>query len=96
MAQGKEVQPLANTTGTGAQTAVRFNITLELAGTLVVDISATGSVELQGRISPDAPWVVLATVNTAGATSTNIARMFPEMRANVTANTGTIRVWVLG
>jgi len=93
MNTGKAPQLLANTTGTGAQTAVVLPVGFDVAGSAQVEVTATGTVEIQGRLGPDAPWVVFNTISASGIT--NMARVWPEMRANITANTGTIRVWVM-
>lgn len=100
MLTGKNVQKLASLTGaaTGAQAAVNFQLGPDVAGTAVVLFSGTGSVMIQGRISPEAPWVDLIAAAITEATDSavaTLARVLPEMRANVTANSANCDVWVM-
>lgn len=93
---GKNVIKICDTAGTGTQPAFQFQLGFDVGGVHEVEITATGSVTLEGRLSPDAPWAQIAGPTTSpGASSLLIQRAYPEMRANVTANTGTIRVWVM-
>lgn len=93
---GKNVQKVCDTTGTGIQAAASFQLGPDVAGTLVSNITATGSFTIEVRISPEAPWATLGSaISTVGASITNMARAFPEMRINVSANTGTIQVWIM-
>lgn len=90
---------------TGAQAAFPFQLGPSLGCAVQVQFGGTGSVTLEGRASPDAPWVTLQLElgTPAAATVTEatdgvllaILRAAPEMRANVTANSTTCDVWVM-
>lgn len=94
MLHGKNVQKACDTAGTGIQTEVEYQLGPDNAATLVASFSATGSFTVEVQIAPDAPWVTLgAAVTTTSVV--NLARCFPRYRINVSANTGTIRVWIM-
>lgn len=69
----------------------RFNtrpVQVQLVGT-------SGSVRLQGRNAPDAPWVDLGTAFTASGVQA--IQLMAQVRANVTAiSAATIDMWVDG
>lgn len=50
--------------------------------TFQLTIATTATVNLEGRLAPDQPWVVIATYTVSTA---DRAAKFPEMRFNVTA-----------
>lgn len=54
-----------------------------------VVISAAATVKIQGRAATDLPWVDVKEYTADGA---DAVAMFPEMRASVTGNTGTVTV----
>jgi len=54
-----------------------------------VVISAAATVSIQGRAAADLPWVEVKEYTASGA---DPVAMFPEMRASVTLNTGTVTV----
>lgn len=61
-------------------------------GIVQFEITGTATVALEGRCTPLAPWVVIASFTASGAQA--IAQ-FPQMRGNVTAYTnGAISGWL--
>ena len=52
-----------------------------------VNETAAGTVTLQGRMSSDLPWVTVATTT---GTVDALVQIWPEMRADLTGNTGTV------
>lgn len=55
------------------------------------DITGTATLCVKGRVSPDAPWVVLASRSTSGAV---VVPAFPEMIVECTAYTsGNVKAW---
>lgn len=56
-----------------------------------INISATGSVLVEGRISADAPW---ATIETVTASKIQPAYGLAQIRCTITANTGTVSAFV--
>lgn len=101
MNTGKNVRQLCkDAAGTGVQTPpgetlafVTYQLGLDVSGSAQVSISATATVAIEGRIDPLAPWVPLGSTSTAGFL--NLTRVMPQMRANISANTGTVSVWVM-
>lgn len=63
-------------------------------GLFQIDIaSGTATVVLQGRLDDNADWDTLATLSADGASQT--VRLYPLMRANVTAISGaTVSAWL--
>jgi hypothetical protein len=80
-----------------------FPITAKFDEDGVVQVSTTNSptVRIQGRASPEAPWINIV-LNAAGDTSTTTAGgyftlpLFPEMRASVTAGVANavVDIWM--
>lgn len=96
MNTGKNVQKVCDTAGTGLQPEVEFQPGPDNAATLQAQFTSTGSFELQIQIAPDAPWIVFGSAITqATPQPVNLARAFLRYRINVTANAGTIRVWIM-
>ncbi len=97
--QGRVVHKIAALTAaaTGAQAAFLFQLGPDVGCTLQVQFSGTGSVTLEGRLSPDAPWVTLNASITEATDGAMVAvvRGAPEMRANVTANSANVDVWLM-
>jgi hypothetical protein len=60
-------------------------------GRCQVEITAAATVKIQGRIAVTAPWVDLKTYTASGA---DVVALFPEMRIDVTGNTGTVNGWL--
>lgn len=97
MLSGKTIVKICDTAGTGAQPAVAFQPGAADQGVIQAQFTATGSFGFEVRLDPDAPWVQLgAAITEATAQPIIVNRAYPQMRINVTANTGTIRVWAQG
>lgn len=60
-------------------------------GTFQAKVTAAATVKLQGRLSPDADWVDIATVTASGIT---VVALCPLMRVNVSGNTGIVYAWL--
>lgn len=98
MLHGKNVQKIADVSGgaIGAQPGFQFQLGSDVGGSLVIEFGTTGSVMLEGRISPDAPWVDLFTTNqTEPSKGVAVGRVYPEMRLQIDANGSTIKAWVM-
>jgi len=96
MNSGKSTTKVCDTISTGAQTGFDFQLGPDVGGSAEVEITATGSVVVQGRMDSSLPWVDLTSAAaTPGGNFLNINRVMPQMRANISANSGTIRVWIL-
>lgn len=81
---------LANAvSGTGAQTLKNTNAASPVEGVAHADPSSTSTVVIQGRVPPCAGWVDIATLTNGDA---KIVAIFPQMRANISANAGTVTV----
>lgn len=52
-----------------------------------VTVTVAGTVTLQGRLSSDLPWVTVATTTSTAAA---LVQIWPEMRATLTGNTGSV------
>lgn len=53
-------------------------------------LSGAATVLLEGAFDPNGPWYQ---IDTASANSFKVVTMFPHMRMNATANTGTVSAW---
>ena len=95
MNPGHNVQRAATLTGgaTGAQTEVTFQLGPKAGAIVQLQLGTTGTIRVQGRLDPDAPWADLTTDITASGI-TAIAAACPQMRINVTANGGTLNAWL--
>lgn len=95
--QGRNVQQLANTAGTGAQASAVFQLGPDVGASMQVELAATATLTLEGRMDPNAAWATLAinpgTANASGQYA--ITRAMPEMRVNISASTGNVKVWVM-
>ncbi|NRA98170.1 MAG: hypothetical protein HRU14_18405 [Planctomycetes bacterium] len=79
-------------TTSAAETGSAFQTLFERRGgyrALQADISAAGTVTVEGRNAPDMEWVTLATFTSTGAEMVATMR---EFRASVAGNTGTVKV----
>lgn len=70
------------------------------AALVVLASAALASFTLEGRISPEAPWVSIMTADTsfsggAGQKLVAIAQALPEMRLNWSGNAGAVSAWVM-
>lgn len=105
MISGKDTQRLvtasAAASGPLPVDGSRWQLGLEVSGVAVVQSSAAlASFTIQGRISPDAPWVDLHSPNAslsggAGSALQGISRVMPEMRLQWSGNAGTVSAWVM-
>lgn len=96
MNTGHNVQRAATLVGgaTGAQAAVNFQLGPKQSAAVQLELGSTGTIRVQGRVSPDAPWNDLtADITTSGVVSIAVAT--PEMRVNVTANASTLNAWLM-
>lgn len=93
---GHNSQKAATVTGaaTGAQTAVNFQLGPKQGGLVQLKLGGTGTIRIQGRISPEADFVDL-TGDISAAGVTVLTNACPEMRVNVTANSATVDVWIM-
>lgn len=93
---GHNVQKAATLTAgaTGAQAALRFNLGPKETAVVQVDLGSSGTVRIQGRLSPEAAWRDLGTGDITSSGITLLSPGAPEMRANVTANGSTVDVWL--
>lgn len=97
MITGHDVQKAATLTGgaTGAQAALRFQLGPKDSIMVQVDFSGTGSVQMEGRLSPEAAWRSLGSAIAASGI-VRIDSAATEIRANVTSNSANTDVWVMG
>lgn len=80
-----------NVSGTGLQPAVKINSN-GATGTVQVDFSGTGSVQLRGSINGVTFYDVGSAIVASGLVTG--VQLYPYMRANITANSGTCFVGV--
>jgi len=105
MTSGNDVQQLvaasAAATGPLPVAGLRWQLGPKAGGALVVQSSAAlATFTLEGRISPEAPWVAIMTASTllnagAGQAFIAIAQTLTEMRLNWTGNAGLVTAWVM-
>lgn len=75
-------------TNTGAQPeASHANAAKRDKAAVQVEISATATVSIQGRLGPGYSWFELANVSASGITE---VMAVPEYRVNITANSGQV------
>jgi hypothetical protein len=77
--------------GTGIQPAAKVN-SCGTTSSIQITMSSTGTVQLQGSIDGVTFYNVGAAITTSGLTAN--VQLYPFMRANITANAGTISVFV--
>lgn len=78
---------------TGAQAAVTPPYKGNAEAVFQVEITGTATVDLEGRVSPSAPWVM---IHQSTASEIKAVVPVPEMRVNVTAYTsGAVNAWLL-
>lgn len=56
-----------------------------------VEVTVSATIEVQGRLSTDAPWVILTTLTASGLQP---LAAVSEFRLNITANGGTVNAWI--
>jgi len=101
MTIGKDTKFVCNATAsaTGPQPGVVFQLVHDTPCTAQAEvIGGAASFVIEGRLSPDAPWVTVPGLTPSPVTASGaiaIARGMPEMRVNITTNPGTIRVWIM-
>ena len=52
-----------------------------------IEIQGAATVQVQGRVSPNMPWVVIDTIS---ASDIKPYARLPQMRLNITSNSGTV------
>jgi len=81
--------------GTGVQAEVALPVSSKRETILAqASFTATGTVEIQGRLHVDFDWEVIATISDTDTDHAVRLSPFPLMRANITASTGAITVGV--
>lgn len=95
MNPGHNVQKAATVAGaaTGAQAEVTFQLGPKAGALVQLLLGSTGTIRVQGRLDPSAPWADLTADLTASGI-TVITNACPQMRVNVTANASTVDVWL--
>lgn len=93
---GKNVQLVAEflASANGTSPVSTFQLGPDALAVLQVSLSAAGSVQLQVRLSPDAPFENLGSAVTTSSV-VSLTRAFPQYQAVVTGNTGSARAWVM-
>lgn len=83
-------------TRTGVGTAENLGVIRDTQGTGLLPIQADGdgatTFRINGRVSPDAPWVELKAAGTADFLEA--ISWVPYLQLQVTAGTGTVTVWI--
>lgn len=95
MSQRRVYQLLGPDEAAASGSGAVVNMTPEqLTGTMQAEISVAGTVVLEGRMGPDAPWAsVIASTTATGVAA--IPFVYPQMRVTWTLNTGVINIWAL-
>lgn len=60
-------------------------------GLAQVEITGSGNVSIQGRLSADSPWVAIKEYTASGA---DVIAIFPQMRVVLSSVSGTVNVWI--
>ena len=79
--------PTALTSGAGATTSMAHELATRQSGVVQVDGINDETVQIQGRLEGSMGWVTLSTFTADGVADITL---FPQMRANMSAGTGSI------